>query len=244
MEALEKLVLQGDLAKLSPAEKVQYYVGICDALGLDPRTQPFAYLKLQGREILYATRSATDQLRRLHQVSIQIVHRERLDGDIYAVVARATTPDGRTDEAIGVVNVRGLSGEALANAYMKAETKAKRRVTLSICGLGMMDETEAQDIPGAEQVPVLPPAQDQPQATPAQDQPQTAQMITAGQRARLMAICQRLGLDRQQRLELASRVLGRPISSANELTRHEAAALMDYLQQQLLAKERADAASA
>jgi hypothetical protein len=32
---------------------------------------------------------------------------------------------------------------------MKAETKAKRRVTLSICGLGMLDETEVADIPGA-----------------------------------------------------------------------------------------------
>ena len=32
---------------------------------------------------------------------------------------------------------------------MKAETKAKRRVTLSICGLGMLDETEVETIPGA-----------------------------------------------------------------------------------------------
>ena len=32
---------------------------------------------------------------------------------------------------------------------MKAETKAKRRVTLSICGLGMLDETEVESIPDA-----------------------------------------------------------------------------------------------
>jgi hypothetical protein len=37
----------------------------------------------------------------------------------------------------------------LANALMKAETKSKRRVTLSICGLGFLDETEADSIPGA-----------------------------------------------------------------------------------------------
>ena len=30
---------------------------------------------------------------------------------------------------------------------MKAETKAKRRVTLSICGLGMLDETEVETVP-------------------------------------------------------------------------------------------------
>ena len=32
---------------------------------------------------------------------------------------------------------------------MKAETKAKRRATLSICGLGLLDETEVSTIPGA-----------------------------------------------------------------------------------------------
>ena len=39
---------------------------------------------------------------------------------------------------------------------MKAVTKAKRRVTLSICGLGMLDETEVESIPGAKAVPVDP----------------------------------------------------------------------------------------
>jgi len=29
---------------------------------------------------------------------------------------------------------------------MKAETKAKRRVTLSICGLGLLDETEVETV--------------------------------------------------------------------------------------------------
>src|SRR5690606_24912460 len=42
----------------------------------------------------------------------------------------------------------------LANAYMKAETKAKRRVTLSICGLGWLDETETETIPDAHRVEV------------------------------------------------------------------------------------------
>jgi len=44
----------------------------------------------------------------------------------------------------------GLKGEAAANAFLKCITKAKRRVTLSISGLGFSDETEMDDIPGAE----------------------------------------------------------------------------------------------
>jgi hypothetical protein len=35
---------------------------------------------------------------------------------------------------------------------MKAETKSKRRVTLSIVGLGMLDESEVDSIPGAKAV--------------------------------------------------------------------------------------------
>jgi len=42
------------------------------------------------------------------------------------------------------------------NALMKAVTKAKRRVTLSICGLGMLDETEVETIPSARPVVVVP----------------------------------------------------------------------------------------
>jgi hypothetical protein len=46
------------------------------------------------------------------------------------------------------VPIANLKGEARANAFMKAETKAKRRVTLSICGLGILDETEIDSIDG------------------------------------------------------------------------------------------------
>jgi hypothetical protein len=42
------------------------------------------------------------------------------------------------------VSIKGLSGEALANATMKAETKAKRRLTLSLVGLGFLDESEIE----------------------------------------------------------------------------------------------------
>jgi hypothetical protein len=58
--------------------------------------------------------------------------------------------------AKGAVSLVGLRGEALANAIMKAETKAKRRATLSICGLGFLDETEIETIPDARSEPSQP----------------------------------------------------------------------------------------
>ncbi len=154
-ELLERVVIGGDLSKLSASERLQYYREVCDSLGLNPLTKPFEYITLSGKLTLYARRDATDQLRKLHSVSIRITAREQV-GDVYAVSASAVDRSGRTDESVGAVPTQGLKGEALANALMKAETKAKRRVTLSICGLGMLDETELETIPAAA-LKVVPP---------------------------------------------------------------------------------------
>lgn len=145
---MERVILLNDLRPLSAQERVQYYRSVCQSLGLNWLTRPFSYLDLQGRVQLYANRDAADQLRRVNGVSVTKLERE-LMGDVYAVVAYATDITGRTDSSIGAVPVAGLKGEALANAYMKCETKAKRRVTLSICGLGIIDESEVGSIPGA-----------------------------------------------------------------------------------------------
>lgn len=150
-ESVELALVTGDLSKLDSADRLIYYRRLCESLGLNHLTQPFAYLNLNGKLTLYATRTATDQLRRLNNVSIAITGRDRVD-DVYIVTARATTPDGRSDESTGVVTLGALKGDALANALMKCETKAKRRVTLSLCGLGWMDETEVETVPGAVRV--------------------------------------------------------------------------------------------
>ena len=147
-KALENVLISGDLSKLSPADRMGYYQAVCNSLGLNPLTKPFDYITLNGRLQLYALKAATDQLREKHDVSIVITSKEMVD-DIYVVTALATMPDGRTDTDDGAVSVSGLRGEAHANALMKTVTKSKRRVTLSILGLGMLDETETETIPGA-----------------------------------------------------------------------------------------------
>jgi hypothetical protein len=94
-------------------------------------------------------RACTDQLRKINGISLEIVSREVADG-ILTVHVRAKTPDGRTDEDFGSVAFPDtLKGEFRANMELKCVTKAKRRATLSICGLGWLDETEIEDIPSA-----------------------------------------------------------------------------------------------
>ncbi len=152
-ETLEKVLLGGNLAALSPVERMTYYRAVCESVGLNPLTRPFEYLTLNGKMVLYARREATEQLRKIHGVSIGKLEKTFKD-DLYIVEAPASDKSGRTDASTGAVNLKGLTGEALANALMKCETKAKRRVTLSICGLGMLDETEVDSIRGAVKVPL------------------------------------------------------------------------------------------
>lgn len=148
-----QLILQGDLSKLSANDKVKYYNGYCERMGLDPFTKPFDILRLNGKEVLYCTRSGTQQLNKLHKVSHLITSRDtNQEAGVYIVTSKASLPDGRCTESIGAVNIAGLKGEMYANAIMKAETKAKRRATLDLLGLGVLDESEAESIPNATTV--------------------------------------------------------------------------------------------
>lgn len=165
-ERIVKALMLGDLKELSPDEKLDYYLRVCNSVGLNPLTHPFNYLVLNKKEVLYAKKECAEQLRRIHNIAVSCPVRE-IQGDCFVVVARAESPkSGRYDESIAAVSILGLRGEALANAYMKAETKAKRRVTLSFCGLGMLDESEVDSIdpkhkeaPKTEPMKLIPPEQ-------------------------------------------------------------------------------------
>jgi hypothetical protein len=170
-DAIDKLIQQGDLKGLTPAQRSAYYRAFCASHGLDPATQPFQFLTLNGKLVLYATRVAAEQLRLNHGISLRITKREAITRkqlidpdepekgerdvpDSYRVTVKAKNRVGRVDEEDGAVDITGLRGEALCNAMMRAITKAKRRVTFSMCGIGLPDETEVETIRGAVPVPM------------------------------------------------------------------------------------------
>ena len=132
---------KGEGGRLDDNGKAEVTRQICETVGLNPATIPIQWINLSGKLVPYFTKGATDQIRQAHGISVEILER-RVENDLSVVRCRATTKDGRQDESIGAVSVKGLTGEALANAYMKSETKSKRRVTLSIMGLGLLDESE------------------------------------------------------------------------------------------------------
>ena len=168
-ENMQKALAIGDISQMSDEMRVQYYVATCESIGLNPMTTPFDVIRADsGKMILYPNMRAAEQLRMRYRVSIDRVTREKID-DLFIVTAYASTRDGRKDEAQGIVVLskpRGewktsqngkryfaeekdkngqpimeaMRGQDLANAMKKAETQAKRRVTLSICGLGYASE--------------------------------------------------------------------------------------------------------
>jgi len=164
---IESIVVKGDLSGLNQQQKVAYYNYRCQQIGLDPSAKPFDLLNLSGKQVLYANAGATQQLCSMHKLSTQITHRERVD-DIYLVSCRVTGADGRVSENQGAVSVGNLKGDALANAILKATTKAIRRSVLAHCGLGMMDETEVETIPNAMRVSLQDPSPIEPPPLPVQ----------------------------------------------------------------------------
>lgn len=148
---VERVVMQGDLSKLTPQERLEYYSQVCASMGLNPLTRPFDYINLHGKLTLYAKRDAADQLRKLHRISIDKPDVQIVD-DIVMVSVTGYDKTGRRDSELGAVYLGKKQGDDKANCILKAITKAKRRLTLSIVGLGWLDETEVDTIPGAQHV--------------------------------------------------------------------------------------------
>lgn len=154
-EIISSVVLNGDLSRMTPDMKVSYYKQFCESLGLNPLTQPFQIISFQGKQRLYATKDCTEQLRKIHGVSVVDMQKDfNNELGIYVVTCKVQDKHGKTDIATGAVSVKGLAGDALCNALLKSETKSKRRATLSICGLGMLDESETDTIGKFEAYPV------------------------------------------------------------------------------------------
>lgn len=148
---LEKIIIKGDLSALNPHQRIQYYMKMCEITGMEPATKPFDLLNLKGKEVLYLNKAGAEQLRNNNGISIINTRTERI-GDLFVYTAYGRNKAGREDVGTGAADMKGLTGDHAVNAILKAETKAKRRLTLSLCGLGLLDETEVDSIPGAVKV--------------------------------------------------------------------------------------------
>jgi len=153
MTKLDSLVVTGDLILLDPEQRVQFYVQVCNAMGLDFRTRPLQYFEQIDRNgkrnlILYALRNASAQLRAKHNLSVTLSAPE-FSFDTVIFTATVKNLNGQQDSAVGAESLKDLVGKEYADRIMAAQTKAKRRAILDFVGSGMLDESEIEGMNGS-----------------------------------------------------------------------------------------------
>lgn len=154
-DALLSAVASGkDTRSLSGDDRRALLASLNRQLGLNPLSGAVMFLLTNGRETLYVTKQGTDQIARREKLTRETLKGpcvETMEG-VKVVICRVCVkhPDGRAETCTATLP---FSAGGLVNDLMKVETKAKRRATLSLCGLGMLAEDEIETIPGARTVP-------------------------------------------------------------------------------------------
>jgi hypothetical protein len=140
-----------DIGSMTEEERHQHYLSVNEALGLDPRLQLLKYTMMEKNDgsgerhlVLYSTKGATDAMRDIHGINIDKMDDSVIGGAI-VFKASGTNAKGRHDIAVGSATIAGKSGKALENAFMIAQTRASRRLTLQFAGCGLLDESEVSD---------------------------------------------------------------------------------------------------
>jgi hypothetical protein len=139
-----------DLSILSIDKRQLVYNKVCRRIGLLPQSFPLDLIKGKiGSLTLMINEIRTSQLKHIHRISSVIKSQELLPyedkihdpdrGEItvtrhLAVVTVIATCGGRSEEATGAVEAYGPM--VRSTALKKAETQARRRATLAICGNG------------------------------------------------------------------------------------------------------------
>lgn len=138
----------GSVSGLTSVERKLYYLEMCRAYQFDPISFPFDYIESDGKLKPYINAIGASQLRDRFNISITLKSREFLE-DMWIVTAIATRGD-RAEEATGAASILDKYGKTTAdrkaNALKKAETQARRRATLAICGFGWDDEESGRII--------------------------------------------------------------------------------------------------
>lgn len=169
-DALISFLFYGDIGKLTQQERVNYIVALCERLGLDPASKPFDLIETQApgggkRLIVYANKACAAQLQKRDKLNVEEIYagplplgNDTFNNEVYMVRVKVVGQDNRFTYEVGVSSILNKRGDDLANAIMKAHTKAHRRAILKHCGLGFTDESETDTMAG---VRVVSPAQRQ-----------------------------------------------------------------------------------
>lgn len=148
-QKIDRALVRGDMRGLTIDQLDQAKVRLAEQMGIDPAFSPIDFIpdKKTGRLVPYINSRGAAFLRRKHGLEVTgievVVHREGL------VVLRCVLRggDGRTDQALGAASWLPDMPTEEARAWLVAETRAKRRATMSAVGIfleGPSDEVEGE----------------------------------------------------------------------------------------------------
>lgn len=153
--AVETALMMNNFGALTKAQRALVILKKCEQIGVSIWLQPYAWGTMDGKLVPVPLKGLFQQLRAKNNLTITKIE-EEIDKELgifmVKVHGRVTGSSGvvREDMGLGVVGIKGLTGDPLANAMMKAHTKAKNRLTGSLCGGDSgIDDTEMSSVAGA-----------------------------------------------------------------------------------------------
>lgn len=147
----QNILINKDLASLPIDKQTSFMLQSCEHLGINPLVRPFEILKFQGKAVLYLTASGCENLASQFSISFKILKKEidhvsgtasiEIEGTIPAMNGKPERKDVSTAYiTIGSHSLKDqtfttLKGLDFANAMMKLETKARRRLIIRMAGI-------------------------------------------------------------------------------------------------------------
>ena len=131
----------GRCDRLNEEQRADYINYLCGKIGIDPTFRPVDLIKTKNGIKPYLNKGASELIRDIRKISIDDMQIKDVNG-MWVATCRVRNAEGRCDTDIGVCLKDGTSASPMNqnDSLMKAVTKAKRRATLSMCGLGAIIE--------------------------------------------------------------------------------------------------------
>lgn len=139
----------GDISNHTYSEKKAIIIQICNSLGLRYETNPIHIYKRHdvGGEFIYVTKEGCAQLRHIYNININNIYVPKIINNVLIVKASGENIYGRKSTELGSIFLsKEIKDEKLSWAILTATTKAKRRLTLCLSGLGLLADIEATEL--------------------------------------------------------------------------------------------------
>ena len=145
---IARAMMRGDLRGLSKDGIAGVVAELARRMGVDPALAPIDVIQTrEGKLVPYINARGAAELRKRH--GLEVVGMEVIKDRPGLVVMRATVrdPEGRTDMGVGACAYPEDRPREEEKAWMVAETRAKRRATMSAVGIFLeapSDDTDGE----------------------------------------------------------------------------------------------------